>query len=199
MYSITTGLMARGRSGLGSALCLVAAALFTKSLWMPTFVQVGRREMLAIAVAAPLPAVAAVEPCAVGANNCHSTASAMKPWKWPTGTSRDVAIKELRTVIEAYPKEGQDGVDQGGWSFAVDDLSSKGYARVEFLSGIGNFAKFFNGGKPFVDDFEVSVEDDKVSVRSSSRVGDSDFGVNAKRINYIASGLRAKGWEASGV
>lgn len=144
--------------------------------------------MLAIAVAAPLPAVAAVEPCAVGANNCHSTASAMKPWKWPTGTSRDAAIKELRTVIEAYPKEGQDGVDQGGWSFAVDDLSSKGYARVEFLSGIGNFAKFFNGGKPFVDDFEVSVEDDKVSVRSSSRVGDSDFGVNGFNLHRRSNG-----------
>ena len=28
-----------GSPGLGSALCLVAAALFTKSLWMPTFVQ----------------------------------------------------------------------------------------------------------------------------------------------------------------
>ena len=27
----------------------------------------------------------------------------------------------------------------------------------------------------------MSVEDDKVSVRSSSRLGDSDFGVNAKR------------------
>ena len=35
-------------------------------------------------------------------------------------------------------------------------------------------------------DFEVSVEDDKVSVRSSSRVGDSDFGVNAKRHSLIA-------------
>ncbi|CAK9055617.1 Hypothetical protein SCF082_LOCUS30046 [Durusdinium trenchii] len=123
----------------------------------------------------------------------------MKPWKWPAGKSRTDAVQELRTVIEAYPKEGQDGVDQGGWSFAVDDLSSKGYARLEFMSGVGNFAKFFNGGKPFVDDFEVNVEDDKVSVRSSSRVGDSDLGVNAKRINYIASGLRAKGWEASGV
>ena len=44
------------------------------------------------------------------------------------------------------PQEGQDGVDLGGWSFAVDDLSSKGhesfalsffagYARLEFLSG----------------------------------------------------------------
>ena len=26
-----------------------------------------------------------------------------------------------------------------------------------------------------------------------------DFGVNAKRINYIAKALKAKGWEAPGV
>ena len=32
--------------------------------------------------------------CQVGANNCHSTASAMKPWKWPTGTSRQVPRTE---------------------------------------------------------------------------------------------------------
>jgi len=31
-------------------------------------------------------------------------------------------------------------------------------------------------------------------VRSSSRVGATDFGVNAKRLNYIAAGLRKKGW-----
>lgn len=124
-------------------------------------------------------------------------------------------------------QEGQDGVDQGGWSFAVDDLSSKGavqrcsfscpfptlqlrvfqtkliskspkthlcfqdmhdwssfqvayqdisristvncdifsgnvwrilyhfmWCAYDFghLAGIGNFAKFFNGGKPFVDE-----------------------------------------------
>ena len=30
-------------------------------------------------------------------------------------------------------------------------------------------------------DFEVSVEDAVVNVKSSSRVGDSDLGVNAKR------------------
>jgi uncharacterized protein (DUF1499 family) len=30
-------------------------------------------------------------------------------------------------------------------------------------------------------------------------VGDSDFGVNPKRINYIAKGLREKGWAAEGV
>merc|ERR1712157_238636 len=107
--------------------------------------------------------------------------------------------KTLREVLEAYPKAGQDSVDQGGWSIADDQLASKGYMRLEYLSGIGNFAKFFNGGKPFVDDLEVSVDDSFVAVRSSSRVGDSDLGVNSKRLNYIAKALTAKGWTAGAV
>eukprot|EP00965_Chrysotila_dentata_P010407 338787-Pleurochrysis_carterae.AAC.2 len=32
----------------------------------------------------------------------------------------------------------------------VDELADKGYMRIEFRSGLGNFAKFLNGGKPFV-------------------------------------------------
>ena len=31
-------------------------------------------------------------------------------------------------------------------------------------------------------------------MRSSSRVGSTDFGVNAKRLNYIAAALRQDGW-----
>ena len=58
----------------------------------------------------------------------------------------------------------------------------------------GNFAKFFNGGKPFVDDLEIDVESTGATFRSKSRVGDSDFGVNAKRIGYIAQALGKKGW-----
>jgi len=146
----------------------------------------------------------AVEPCKDGANNCYSSASPKgrnyaAPWVWPAGTSRDDAIKTLRGVLEAYPKDGQDSVDQGGWNFAEDKLGSTGYARIEYLSGIGNFARFFNGGKPFVDDLEVSVDESSVSVRSASRVGDSDLGVNAKRLNYIANALSAKGWTAGAV
>ena len=38
-----------------------------------------------------------------------------------------------------------------------------------------------------------------VQVRSSSRVGYLDFGVNAKRLNYLAKALREKGWNAEGV
>ena len=47
-------------------------------------------------------------------------------------------------------------------------------------------AKYFNGNQPFVDDLEVLVGGDSVSVRSSSRIGDSDLGVNAKRLSFRA-------------
>jgi len=113
--------------------------------------------------------------------------------------SRDDAVATLASVVKAYPQEGQNGVDLGGWVFAEDKLASSGYARLEYKSGLGNFAKFFNGNKPFIDDLELSVESDKVCIRSSSRVGDSDFGVNAKRVNWIADKLRNKGWSAPGV
>ena len=41
--------------------------------------------------------------------------------------------------------------------------------------------------------------DRSIQVRSSSRVGYLDYGVNAKRLNYIAKSLRAEGWDAVGV
>ena len=39
----------------------------------------------------------------------------------------------------------------------------------------------------------------EVQVRSSSRLGYLDFGVNAKRLNYIAKKMKEKGWDARGV
>jgi hypothetical protein len=87
----------------------------------------------------------------------------------------------LKQVLSAYPQEGQDNVDGGGWVIAEDDLDSKGTARVEYRSsGKGNFAKFFNAGKPFVDDLLIEVGNGAVELRSSSRIGESDFGVNTK-------------------
>jgi len=46
---------------------------------------------------------------------------------------------------------------------------------------------------------KVAVGDGSVGVKSASRVGDSDLGVNAKRLNFIAAALRAKGWDAANV
>jgi Protein of unknown function (DUF1499) len=138
-----------------------------------------------------LPADAIVA-CPNGSNNCIRTT-----WTPPAGTTKSSAAKQLKAILESYPQEGQDKVDLGGWSFASDSLESSGTASLEYKSGIGNFAKYFNGGKPFVDDLVIEVGDDgKTQVRSSSRVGDSDFKVNQKRLTFFAKKLNDAGWTA---
>lgn len=191
-------------------LALVATLTPATSLRTPAPI-VSRRAAISGATAAafglaapPLQARAALKPCPPGANNCFSAASTeektrLSKWYWPKGAERKAIEADLRAALQAYPQAGQAGVDLGGWTVADDRLESSGYERVEFRSGIGNFARFFNGGKPFVDDLEFSIEAEAVCVRSSSRVGDSDFGVNGKRLNFIAAELNKLGWEAKGV
>lgn len=134
----------------------------------------------------------ALEACPKGSNNCIATT-----WTPPSGTNANQAASTLKKVIESYPQEGQNKVDIGGWTIVDDSFAPGKTASVEYKSGIGNFAKFFNGGKPFVDDLKLEIGGDGVvGVRSSSRVGDSDLGVNQKRLNYFVSKLRADGWSA---
>jgi uncharacterized protein (DUF1499 family) len=108
-------------------------------------------------------------------------------WKWPAAYDQKRAFDELRGVIEAYPP-GQNGVDGGGFEIQQFDNGS-GYMYVQFEA-------LKNG---YIDDFEAAALNGAMQVRSSSRVGYLDYGVNAKRLNYIAKELRAKGWEAEGV
>ena len=105
-------------------------------------------------------------------------------------------VSDTNTVLDlfkSYPQEGQSDVDKGGWTIVSADDST---IRIEYKSGIGNFAKYFNGGKPFIDDVIVSVSDGVVNIRSSSRVGESDFNVNQKRLQYLAAKARTMGWDA---
>jgi len=101
------------------------------------------------------------------------------------------AFETLRQVIQAYPP-GQSGVDGGGFQVQTFD-PSKGYLYVQFEA-------LKNG---YIDDVEFAVIDGygdrNVQVRSSSRIGYLDFGVNAKRLNWIAKALRQKDWKAAGV
>lgn len=115
-------------------------------------------------------------------------------WTWPkaTGDDKAKAFQELKEVIEAYTP-GQNGVDGGGFEIQKFD-APKGYLYVQFQA-------LKNG---YIDDVEFAVVNDQlgdraVQVRSSSRVGYLDFGVNAKRLNGIATALRTKGWDAQGV
>lgn len=112
-------------------------------------------------------------------------------WKWPSGYDKATAFEELEAVVKDY-QPGQGGVDGGG--FQIQD-SKEGYIYVQFEA--------LKGG--YIDDVEFAYiettgnENGNVQVRSSSRVGYLDFGVNAKRLNFIAKALREKGWTAEGV
>lgn len=58
-----------------------------------------------------------------------------------------------------------------------------GYARVESVSKIMRF----------VDDLELRIDGNQLIVRSESRVGYSDFGVNRKRVETLRTALKEKG------
>jgi hypothetical protein len=151
------------------------------------------------AVAATLPANA-IEKCPPNSKNCLR-----QTWTPPSGVSAADATTQLRDAINAYPQEGQeDGkVDGGGYTIISDTLgkdSSSGSLQLEYRSsGKGTFAKMFNGGKPFVDDLVIESSDGNFEFRSASRVGDSDFGVNGKRLSYIGGLLKGKGWTGKGL
>jgi len=115
--------------------------------------------------------------------NCFSTsgdeAHILERWKAKPGSN---AMDELLETIRAYPP-GQGRVDKGGFSIIT---SSTDYLYVQFES--------LKHG--FIDDVEFAVKGGEVQVRSSSRLGFLDLGVNAKRLNWISEQLRAKGWTA---
>lgn len=99
----------------------------------------------------------------------------------------------VKDALNKYPQAGQNGVDKGGFKIVEEKLAKSGTARIEFMNN-GPASKLFNGGQPFVDDLKIEIEKDTVQVRSSSRMGKSDLGVNQKRLTYIGNTLKSKGW-----
>jgi len=85
----------------------------------------------------------------------------------------------VKKIIDTY-EVGHDDIDGGG--FKVIEYNKKDqYLYVQFQS--------YKAG--YIDDFECwfNPEKKKFDVRSSSRVGYSDLGVNAARLEYIAKRL----------
>jgi len=158
-----------------------------------------RRDALATSFATILaisvPSAAnAIDACPKGSKNCLR-----QTWTPPSSTSAADAASQLRDVLNAYPQEGQeDGkVDGGGYTIISD---SDGSFKLEYRSsGKGFFAKSFNAGKPFVDDLVIEPNGSSFEFRSASRLGDSDFGVNGKRLSYIGGLLKEKGWTGFGL
>lgn len=116
--------------------------------------------------------------------NCFSTsgdeAHLLELWKPKAGNN---AIGDILETVKAYPP-GQSRIDKGGFSIINADSN---YLYVQFES--------MKHG--FIDDVEFAVTNgQEIQVRSSSRIGNLDLGVNAKRLNWISAQLREKGWTA---
>ena len=122
-------------------------------------------------------------------------------WSFPKNLTKEEAFKQLEEVLNKYVP-GQGNIDGGGFKVVTAPVDVKKYyiyAQFEALK---------NG---YIDDFEVAYvpsssslvgggdDGNSVQVRSSSRVGYLDYGVNAKRVNYIAKMMRDLGWNAPGV
>ena len=98
------------------------------------------------------------------------------------------AASDVKAAIAAYPP-GQRGVDGGGFKVMDEKLDGKrAYLYVQFESR----------RKGFIDDMELLLADGVCNVRTSSRVGYLDLGVNAKRFNWFADALgKVKGWQTA--
>ena len=146
-----------------------------------------------------------LRPCLDGKPHCFSstltvgdyaadTSKIGTDWLVPTwsytGKSVAGALTDIKAAIDAYPP-GRKGVDEGGFQIASvkfpEAADDAGYVYVQFESGGG-----------YVDDVEFAVLNGVVHVRTSSRLGFLDFGVNAKRYNYFASKLGGvQGWKTT--
>lgn len=84
-------------------------------------------------------------------------------------TSGDQAWRRVRQTIVSLPR-----------AHVVEDTA--GYMRVEWRSAVMNF----------VDDVELVLDDANktIHIRSASRTGYWDFGVNKKRVEQIRSQFR---------
>mmetsp|Transcript_30474 Transcript_30474/g.50480 ORF Transcript_30474/g.50480 Transcript_30474/m.50480 type:complete len:273 (+) Transcript_30474:62-880(+) len=116
--------------------------------------------------------------------NCFSTSGddshLLKQWRPKAGSN---AMGDLMEAVKAYPPF-QARIDGGGFKIIT---ASSDYLYVQFESL----------RKGFIDDVEFAItQAGGVQVRSSSRIGYLDLGVNAKRLNWISASLRDKGWTA---
>jgi Protein of unknown function (DUF1499) len=129
--------------------------------------------------------------CPPGSMNCIRTS-----WTVTKGKDKAAIAKAMLEILQSYPQEGQAGVDKGGWKVVDGDLLKTGTASLEYQSGIGPFAFLFNFGKPFIDDLQIKiVAPNRVDIRSSSRIGKSDLGVNKKRLTFLGQKAKDLGWD----
>eukprot|EP00908_Phaeocystis_cordata_P012097 Transcript_23065.p1 GENE.Transcript_23065~~Transcript_23065.p1 ORF type:complete len:279 (-),score=78.35 Transcript_23065:88-873(-) len=96
------------------------------------------------------------------------------------------AVTDVKSAIAAYPP-GQAGIDGGGFKVAVEQAKGEEAYYIYVL--------FESRRRGYIDDMEFSLAKGTLNVRTSSRLGYLDMGVNAKRFNWFAARLGSTaGW-----
>ena len=118
-----------------------------------------------------------------GRCRCGPAEGALSTFLQKTAETLCSASRILAEALKDYPP-GQQEIDGGGFEIKKMDLE-KGYIYVQFESL----------KRGYIDDVEFLVkptdkESGQVLVRSASRLGYLDLGVNAKRLNRLSQALR---------
>ena len=128
--------------------------------------------MMAADLPPPPPAEVRLAPCPDTPNCVSSLAPdrAHRVEPLPLAGAPDEALDRLRQIIESMPR-------------AVVDESGGGRLKARFRSFLFRF----------VDDLELAVDPRAglIHIRSASRVGYSDLGVNRRRVEEIRSRYRS--------
>lgn len=127
--------------------------------------------------------------------NCWNSSAPKSniPARWlPAWEANGRSIDDVKKVIDTY-RVGHDDIDGGGFKvIEYNNNNNKKKTDDQYL-----YVQFQSYKAGYIDDFECwfNPESKKFDVRSSSRVGYSDVGVNALRLEYIANRLEKEyGW-----
>ena len=121
----------------------------------------------------------------LGKKSQKGTAPGLVDGKLTACSGKPNCVSSETGTVDKFNVAPLSGNDLSGVKVAIETLGGKvtgsqdGYLSAEFTSGIFKF----------VDDVEVRQDGDKVQIRSCSRVGYSDRGVNRARVEAIRVAL----------
>lgn len=147
------------------------------------------------------PGTNALKPCNDGKPHCLSSSPEVfdnfsdadygipgwqvDPFKYDKSLAE--ALTDVKDAVAAY-KPGQRGIDGRGFKL----VSAETRGDVAYV-----YAQFQAMRKGYIDDMEFALSSGECNVRTSSRLGYTDAGVNAKRYEWFADALKSKGWKTT--
>lgn len=127
--------------------------------------------------------------CISSSNDPRDTDHYAPPLRWDRSKSPEQAFDEIKNIYSSYPKRGlrwsYGWIDRGGW-------------KPQSFSGKYFYAQADSLLYGFTDDIEMYLDTDRreVQLRTSSRLGQTDFDVQRIRYNQFVRMLQKKGgWD----